>query len=123
MEAPSVVHDCERTLPPDHPTTLMARHLHGWGLHQLGRYAEAEPLVRRTLADRRRVQGPDHPLALNALTLTVMLLRDMARIQEAIPLLEELIERRERVLGVDHPYLAENRQWLSDLRSQTPELS
>ncbi|MFF0143546.1 tetratricopeptide repeat protein [Streptomyces sp. NPDC005227] len=118
-EAPSVVDDCERTLPPDHPTTLMARHLHGWGLQQLGRYQEAEPLVRRTLADRRRVQGPDHPLALNALTLTVMLLRDMGRIQEAMPLLEELIERREQVLGVDHPHLAENRQWLSDLRSQT----
>lgn len=63
----------------------------GGDLTQLGRYEEAEPMLRRSLAIRERVMGADHPAVAEPLLKLAELLRRTGRDAEAEPL-----ERRAR---------------------------
>ncbi|WP_063734144.1 tetratricopeptide repeat protein [Streptomyces sp. RTd22] len=117
-EEARVVQDCEQYLPPDDLTTVHARHMHSRGLHLFGRFGEAEPLARRALADRIRLQGPDHPLALAALSLTALIVHGLGRTDEAIATLKQLIEHRERVLGPEHPFVVEDRERLTEWQAE-----
>ncbi len=47
---------------PDHPDTLTSRSNLAHAYHTVGRYAEAQAIFERTLADCERALGPDHPL-------------------------------------------------------------
>ena len=113
-----VIEDCERFLSSDHIRTVEARHSYGDGLRGLGRYEEAEPVARRVLADRIRLQGPDHPLALSALSLTAVVAHELGKLDEAIAASRELVERRERVLGPEHPFVVINRQRLAQWQAE-----
>ncbi|MFE5815564.1 tetratricopeptide repeat protein [Streptomyces sp. NPDC056479] len=113
LEAATLLRTCEQVFPPDHVTTMAARHSYAEGLRVLGRYVEAEPLAHRVLADRTRFQGPDHPLTLSALCLKARVERGLGRIDDAVVTLGEVIARRERVLGPEHPFVVENREWLA----------
>ncbi|MFH8368913.1 tetratricopeptide repeat protein [Streptomyces sp. NPDC018031] len=113
-----VVEDCERVLPPDHLTTVAARHGCAEGLRVFERFAEAEPIARRVLADRSRLQGSDHPLALAALNLTALVAYGLGKTGEAVALCEQLVERRERVLGAEHPFVLGNRERLARWRAE-----
>ncbi|MGV9855742.1 tetratricopeptide repeat protein [Streptomyces sp. NPDC003442] len=117
-EAAQVIEDCAQLLPPDHLTTVLAHHCYGEGLRVLGRYAEAESVARRTLADRTRLQGPEHPLTLAVLSLTARVARGLGKYGEAIATLQELIERREQVLGSEHLFVIENREWLAEWQAE-----
>ncbi|WP_307835330.1 tetratricopeptide repeat protein [Streptomyces adelaidensis] len=132
-ESAALIAACERALPPDHLTTLLARHSHAYGLTELGRYEEAESLARRVLEGRIRVQDPDFPLALSALSLSALSLSalslsalslsalslsalialELGRADEAIAIFREVAERRERVLGPRHPFVVEDRERLA----------
>ncbi|MFI0818025.1 tetratricopeptide repeat protein [Streptomyces sp. NPDC021098] len=112
-EEARVIEVCERFLPPDHLTTVMAHHDYGDGLRVFGRFAEAESVARRVLADRIRLQGHDHPLTLAALSLTSRVAHGLGNLDKAIAAVQELIERRERVLGTEHPFVVENRKELA----------
>ncbi|MER7878524.1 tetratricopeptide repeat protein [Streptomyces solisilvae] len=123
-EAAKVTEDCDRFLPPDHLTTVFAYHGYGEGLRLLGRYAEAEPVARRALEGRTRLQGPEHPLTMAALSLTALVAHGLGRLDEAIAIQQQLLERRERVLGTEHPFTALSRErltrWQAEARPDRP---
>ncbi|WP_369169381.1 tetratricopeptide repeat protein [Streptomyces sp. R28] len=116
-----VVGDCERFLPPDHLTTVMARHSHAEALRRLERFEEAAPVAARALADRIRLQGPDHPWTLSVLCLTGMVARGRGRTAEAVAIYERLIEERSRVLGPGHPFVTEHREDLARWQAEIPD--
>ncbi len=75
-------------------------------LHQKGRYAEAEPLIRGVLATRRKILGEDHcdmARSYNGLTEN---LDAQGRFEEAKPHCEKALEIDCRALGENHPYTA-----------------
>jgi tetratricopeptide (TPR) repeat protein len=116
-----VVRDCERFLPPDHLTTVLARHSHAEALRRLGRFEEAAPVAERALADRIRLQGPEHPWTLSVLCLTGLVARGRGRNAEAIAVYERLIEARSRVLGPGHAFVTEHREDMARWRAETPD--
>lgn len=68
-----------------------------------GRYAEAEPLLVKTLEARRRVLGPDHRDTQTSLALLGFLYAYMGRTAEAERLTREVLDIREQALGENHP--------------------
>ncbi len=73
-----------------------------------GKLAEAEPLLRKTLAVMERIQGPDHPeiaIALAALSELVMRKGDLA---EGMALAVRAYEMDKRIFGPNHPSTAKS---------------
>ena len=68
-----------------------------------GRYAEAEPLHRRSLAIREKTLGPDHPDVGTSLNNLAELYRAQGRYAEAEPLFRRDLAIYEKALGPDHP--------------------
>jgi len=60
-----VVNERERTLGPQHPDTLRARHRLALALERENKHAEAETEGRTVLALREKVLGAEHPDTLN----------------------------------------------------------
>ena len=58
----------EKALGPDHPEVALALNNLAELYRDQGRYAEAEPLLKRALAIRKKVFGPDHPIVATAWT-------------------------------------------------------
>ena len=69
----------------------------------MGRYAEAEPLYRRSLEIREKQLGPDHPDVATSLNNLADLYRAMGRYAEAEPLYRRSLEVREKQLGATTP--------------------
>ncbi|MFC4493268.1 tetratricopeptide repeat protein [Streptomyces ovatisporus] len=93
----------EPELGPEHRLVLSAKSRTGRALFRLGRFDEAEALIRRVLADRERLFGPDDPDTLDSCYGLNLPLQQMGRESEATPLLRRAIEGRRRVLGPGHP--------------------
>src|SRR5882724_11841925 len=55
-------------------------------LYDQGRYAEAEPLLKRALAIREKALGPDHPDVAMSLNTLAALYQERGRYAEAEPL-------------------------------------
>ena len=72
-------------------------------LEKQGRYAEVEPLYRRSLAIYERALGPDHPSVGTSLNNLAELYRAQGRYAEAEPLYRRSLAIREKALGPDHP--------------------
>src|SRR5262249_47616791 len=70
-------------------------------LHQAGRYAEAEPLYKRTLAIREKALGPDHPDVSTSLNNLAQLYYAPGRHAEAEPLYKRSLAICEKALGPD----------------------
>ena len=68
-----------------------------------GKYAEAEPLYKRSLTILEKALGPDHPQVATSLNNLAALYRAQGKYAEAEPLYLETLETRKRVLGDDHP--------------------
>ena len=64
-----------------------------------GRYAEAEPLFRRSLAIREKALGPEHPHVAASLHNLAGLYRIQGKYSEAEPLLQRAPTIKERALG------------------------
>ena len=69
----------------------------------MGRYAEAEPLYRRSLAIREKQLGRDHPDVATSLNNLAVLYQAMGRYAEAEPLYRRSLEIREKQLGATTP--------------------
>ena len=65
----------------------------------MGRYAEAEPLYRRSLEVREKQLGRDHPDVATSLNNLANLYWSMGRYAEAEPLYRRSLEIREKRLG------------------------
>lgn len=72
-------------------------------LYTQARYAEAEPLYKRSLRIREEALGPDHPLVAQSLNDLGVLYRTQGRYPEAEPLYQRSLAIRERALGASHP--------------------
>ncbi len=71
-----------------------------------GKYAEAEPLYRRSLEIKEKVLGPDHPDVAISLNNLAALYEKQGKYVEAEPLHKRSLEIREKALGRDHPDVA-----------------
>jgi tetratricopeptide (TPR) repeat protein len=77
-------------------------------LHDRGRYGEAEPLYRRSLAISEKVLGSEHPDVAGTLNLLAVLYRSQGRYVEAEPLHQRALAIREKALGPEHPDVADS---------------
>ena len=71
-----------------------------------GRYADAEPLYKRSLAIREKALGPEHPDVAYSLNNLAALYELQGRYAEAEPLYKRSLAIREKALGPDHPDVA-----------------
>ncbi len=77
------------------------------GLYQFqGRYAEAEPLYKRSLEINEKALGPDHPSVATTLNNLAALYESQGRYAEAEPLYKRSIKITEKALGPDDPSVA-----------------
>ena len=58
-----------------------------------GRYADAEPLYKRSLAIREKALGPDHPDVAHSLNNLAVLYDAQGRYADALPIVRQMIER------------------------------
>jgi tetratricopeptide (TPR) repeat protein len=80
-----------------------------------GRYAEAEPLLLRSLAISEEQLGANHPDTATGMNNLATLYRAMGRYAEAEPLLLRSLVISEEQLGINHPYTAINMNNLAEL--------
>ncbi len=71
-----------------------------------GRYAEAEPLYKRSLAILEKALGPDHPHVAKGLNNLAVLYQAQGHYAEAETLFRRSLSIWEKVLGPDHPDVA-----------------
>ncbi len=71
-----------------------------------GKYGEAEPLYKRTLAIFEKALGPEHPHVATNLNNLAELYRAQGKYAEAEPFFKQSLAIREKVLGPEHPRVA-----------------
>jgi len=98
--------EAERFGPQD---PRLATTLHNLGeLYQVqGKYAEAEPLYKRSLAIREKVLGPEHPYVATSLNNLASLYDTQGRYAETEPLYKRSLAISEKALGPEHPNVAQ----------------
>jgi tetratricopeptide (TPR) repeat protein len=85
-----------------------------------GRYAEAEPLLRRAISICEQQLGPEHPITALSLNNLSSLYQAQGKYTEAELLLQRAVSIREQQLGADHPDTATSINDLAGLyRSQS----
>ncbi|MFC9325916.1 FxSxx-COOH system tetratricopeptide repeat protein [Kitasatospora sp. NPDC057015] len=87
----------------DDPDTLTCAQYLAHATVDLGRYAEALPMVEDVLERRRLILGEDHPDTLRSAHDLAATLSNLGRHTEALPMVEDVLGRRRLVLGDDHP--------------------
>jgi CHAT domain-containing protein/tetratricopeptide (TPR) repeat protein len=75
-------------------------------LYSQGRYADAEPLFKRSLAIREKALGPNHPDVATSLNNLAGLYLNQGRYADAEPLFKRSLAISEKALGPDHPDVA-----------------
>ncbi len=75
-------------------------------LYIAGKFSEAEPLFRRSLAILEKTLGPEHPSVATGLNNLGMLYHNQGKYAEAEPLLRRALAIREKLLGPAHPDVA-----------------
>ena len=88
-----------------------------------GRYEEAEPLLRRALAQREQALGADHVFLVPYLTRLARLLLEQGRYHEAQELQRRVLALREQALGPDHPGLVATLDELIDTQRRGGDLA
>jgi CHAT domain-containing protein/Tfp pilus assembly protein PilF len=117
----------ERSLPPDHPTTLATLTNLGSVMMLQGKFKEAEAVFRRVMVAREKVLGPDHPdtaISLNNVANALFEqakqddlngpparrtrggVRDFAQASETESLYRRALAVQEKTLGESHPSTA-----------------
>jgi tetratricopeptide (TPR) repeat protein len=92
----------ERELGPEPAETLKAARRLGHALYHENKYAEAEPLLRKSLEGLRRVLGEGHYDTLDAMEELATLYRYRGKVAEAETLLIKTLDGRRRTLGWEH---------------------
>ncbi len=80
-----------------------------------GRYAEAEPLLQRSLAILEKALGPEHPHVATSLNNLAGLYRAQGKYAEAEPLLKRSLAISEKALGPEHPDVATSLNNLAEI--------
>jgi eukaryotic-like serine/threonine-protein kinase len=87
---------------------------------RLGRYDDAERLLREAIEQREQTFGPESPLAaLTRARLGGLLAEHLARYAEAGELFQEALEVQTSVLGIDHPARGEALEGLGLVAERT----
>ena len=68
-----------------------------------GKYDEAEPLYRRSLAGKEEALGPAHPDTLNTVGNLAILFAQQGKYDEAEPMFRRQLAGEEEALGPAHP--------------------
>jgi len=97
------------------PLSVRAHRNLGLTFKKKGRYAEAEPYLRQTLANIEKALEPDHPEVLQSLNSLGSLYYAQGQYAKAEPLLRRALEIREKALGPDHPDVAQSLNSLGSL--------
>jgi CHAT domain-containing protein/tetratricopeptide (TPR) repeat protein len=84
-------------------TFLSSEHLLGSIYVRLGRYPEAEPLLRKAFEGRKSVMGLEHPDTLLSLNNLAFLYTEKGDYSAAEPLLIDSLAARRKLLGLDDP--------------------
>ncbi|MFJ2110887.1 tetratricopeptide repeat protein [Streptomyces sp. NPDC087850] len=92
-----------RTLGEDHRLVLAAHARTGRSLFRLGRYEEAEPLLRRVRSTQLRLYGADDPDTLDTGQGLQLVLGNHGKREEAVTLLRSVVAGRQAALGPWHP--------------------
>ena len=92
-----------KSLGPNQPHTLAARHNLACAYQDTGRLNEAITLHQQTLENLTGILGPDHPSTLASRNNLAYAYQAAGRLDEAIALYEQTLEDRTRILGPDHP--------------------
>jgi tetratricopeptide (TPR) repeat protein len=90
------------SLGDDHLDTLASRSGIGQELGELQQLAEAERIVRATLAAYERVLGEDHKETLDTKSLLALQMNYQGKYDESEAITRDVLERRRRLLGPDH---------------------
>jgi CHAT domain-containing protein len=90
-------------LGPDHPDVGLSLNNLAALYNDQGRYADAEPLLKRALAIFERVLGPNYPVVAFSLNNLAFLYIKQGRYADAEPLVKRALAIREKVLGPNHP--------------------
>jgi eukaryotic-like serine/threonine-protein kinase len=98
-----VVNERERTLGPQHPDTLSARHRLAMALERESKHAEAETEGRAVLALREKVLGPEHPDTLNTRRNLALVLEHEGKYTEAENDYRAVLVLQDKLLGPEHP--------------------
>jgi len=90
-------------LEPDNPTYLnMAGEL-AW---KIGRYAQAQPFLEKSLAIREKALGAEHPDVAASLNNLAALYDTQGQYGKAEPLYQRALTIVEKALGPEHPHVA-----------------
>ena len=98
-----VVNERERTLGPQHPDTLSARHRLALVLERENKHAEAEAEGRAVLALREKVLGPEHPDTLNTRRDLALVLEHEGKYTDAESEYRAVLALQDKLLGPEHP--------------------
>jgi len=90
----------------------------GYMYSSQGRYAEAEPLFKQSLAMRQELLGDRHPSVAGSLFNLAGLYHKMERPSEALNLIQRSIQIYEQTLGVNHPYTKAAQSWLAPIEAK-----
>jgi serine/threonine protein kinase len=92
----------EKTLGPDHKSTLDTAYNLGKLYMDQGKPAEAEALYQRALTGYEEVLGPDHCYTLDAIYYLGKVSLDQGKLPEAEALYQRALTGREKALGPEH---------------------
>jgi hypothetical protein len=81
-------------LGPDHADVATALRYLAYLYYKQGRYDEAEPLYKRSLAITEKALGPDHPDIARSLNKLATLYDAQGRYEEALPIIRRTIDSR-----------------------------
>ena len=70
-----------------------------------GRYADAEPLLKRAIEIQEKIAGPGHPDVAKSLTNLAELYRLTGQYAKSEPLQRRALEIQEKALGTEHPHV------------------
>ena len=94
-------------LGPDHRDTVMSRAWLADTLQKMGCHSAALPILRKVVADRRRIHGNDHPETAQALNNLAVLLEEVYQLyDESLRLKTESLKIRRAYYGEHHPDVA-----------------
>jgi tetratricopeptide (TPR) repeat protein len=114
-----------KALGPEHPAVATLLNNLGQVEKAEGRYADAEPPIKRSLAIREKVLGRDHPDVARSLNNLADLFERQRHYADAEPLYQRAVAIRERALGSDHPDLwtsLNNLAFLYQAEGRTPDV-
>jgi eukaryotic-like serine/threonine-protein kinase len=98
-----VIKERERTLGPEHPDTLAARHRLALAFERQHKHLEAEAEGRAVLALREKVLGPEHPETLNTRQNLALVLEHEGKYVEAGNEFRAVLVLQQTLLGPEHP--------------------